>query len=231
MNIEMFIKFPGILITIGAVLLLLSIIIGIIAYKKDKSLIGADSLSNSVLSIDEIDDEKPPIENTQKIKIEEKKEEEKESFTFPKEEEIEDIKTEPIPFINQANTINEDEVKVIPVMERVEPIVEDIEKINPIVVEEPKEEVKEEKEQPKTTLIYGGVEPTKKFNFSFNSEKGTYEEKKPVENIAQVIEKKPVEVVQEPVIEQPTEELQTVKEEKPIETKEIVVEEEDIEVL
>lgn len=231
MNIEMFIKFPGILITIGAVLLLLSVIIGLIAYKKDKNLIGADSLSNSVLSIDEIDDEKPPIENTQKIKIEAKKEEEKESFTFPKEEEIEDIKTEPIPFINQANTINEDEVKVIPVMERVEPIVEDIEKINPIVVEEPKEEVKEEKEQPKTTLIYGGVEPTKKFNFSFNSEKGTYEEKKPVENIAQVIEKKPVEVVQEPVIEQPTEELQTVKEEKPIETKEIVVEEEDIEVL
>ena len=231
MNIEMFIKFPGILITIGAVLLLLSVIIGLIAYKKDKNLIGADSLSNSVLSIDEIDDEKPPIENTQKIKIEAKKEEEKESFTFPKEEEIEDIKTEPIPFINQANTINEDEVKVIPVMERVEPIVEDIEKINPIVVEEPKEEVKEEKEQPKTTLIYGGVEPTKKFNFSFNSEKGTYEEKKPVENIAQVIEKKPVEVVQEPVIEQHTEELQTVKEEKPIETKEIVVEEEDIEVL
>ena len=231
MNIEMFIKFPGILITIGAVLLLLSVIIGLIAYKKDKNLIGADSLSNSVLSIDEIDDEKPPIENTQKIKIEEKKEEEKESFTFPKEEEIEDIKTEPIPFINQANTINEDEVKVVPVMEKVEPIVEDIEKINPIVVEETKEEVKEEKEQPKTTLIYGGVEPTKKFNFSFNSEKGTYEEKKPVENIAQVIEKKPVEVVQEPVIEQPTEELQTVKEEKPIETKEIVVEEEDIEVL
>lgn len=227
MNIEMFIKFPGILITIGAVLLLLSVIIGLIAYKKDKNLIGADSLSNSVLSIDEIDDEKPPIENTQKIKIEAKKEEEKESFTFPKEEEIEDIKTEPIPFINQANTINEDEVKVIPVMERVEPIVEDIEKINPIVVEETKEEI----EQPKTTLIYGGVEPTKKFNFSFNSEKGTYEEKKPVENIAQVIEKKPVEVVQEPVIEQPTEELQTVKEEKPIETKEVVVEEEDIEVL
>ena len=227
MNIEMFIKFPGILITIGAVLLLLSVIIGLIAYKKDKNLIGADSLSNSVLSIDEIDDEKPPIENTQKIKIEAKKEEEKELFTFPKEEEIEDIKTEPIPFINQANTINEDEVKVIPVMERVEPIVENIEEINPIVAEE----VKEEKEQPKTTLIYGGVEPTKKFNFSFNSEKGTYEEKKPVENIAQVIEKKPVEVVQEPVIEQPTEELQTVKEEKPIETKQVVIEEEDIEVL
>lgn len=235
MNIEMFIKFPGILITIGAVLLLLSIIIGIIAYKKDKSLIGADSLSNSVLSIDEIDDEKPPIENTQKIKIEEKKEEEKESFTFPKEEEIEDIKTEPIPFINQTNTINEDEVKVVPVMEKVEPIVENIEEINPIVAEKVKEEVKEEKEQPKTTLIYGGVEPTKKFNFSFNSEKGTYEEKKPNENIAEKveakpIEAKPVEVVQEPVIEQPTEELQTVKEEKPIETKQ-AVEEEDIEVL
>ena len=232
MNIEMFIKFPGILITIGAVLLLLSIIIGIIAYKKDKSLIGADSLSNSVLSIDEIDDEKPPIENTQKIKIEEKKEEEKESFTFPKEEEIEDIKTEPIPFINQTNTINEDEVKVVPVMEKVEPIVENIEEINPIVAEE----VKEEKEQPKTTLIYGGVEPTKKFNFSFNSEKGTYEEKKPNENIvekveAKPVEAKPIEVVQKSVIEQPTEELQTVKEEKPIETKQVVIEEEDIEVL
>lgn len=229
MNIEMFIKFPGILITIGAVLLLLSIIIGIIAYKKDKSLIGADSLSDSVLSIDEIDDEKPPIENTQKIKIEEPKEEEKESFTFPKEEEIEDIKTEPIPIINQVDTINKEEVTVVPVMERVEPVVENIEEIKPIVAEETIEEVIE---QPKTTLIYGGVEPTKKFNFSFNSEKGTYEEKKPEENIAKIVEEKPVEMVQEPVIEQPTEELQTIKEEKPIEVKQVVVEdEEDIEVL
>ena len=229
MNIEMFIKFPGILITIGAVLLLLSIIIGIIAYKKDKSLIGADSLSNSVLSIDEIDDEKPPIENTQKIKIEEPKEDEKESFTFPKEEEIEDIKTEPIPIINQVDTINKEEVTIVPVMEKVEPVAEKVEEIKPIVAEETVEEVIE---QPKTTLIYGGVEPTKKFNFSFNSEKGTYEEKKPEENIAKIVEEKPVEMVQEPVIEQPTEELQTIKEEKPIEVKQVVVEdEEDIEVL
>ena len=49
MNIEMFIKFPGILITIGVVLLLLSIIIGFISYKKDKNTIGASSLSNYVL--------------------------------------------------------------------------------------------------------------------------------------------------------------------------------------
>ncbi len=229
MNIEMFIKFPGILITIGAVLLLLSIIIGIIAYKKDKSLIGADSLSNSVLSIDEIDDEKPPIENTQKIKIEEPKEDEKESFTFPKEEEIEDIKTEPIPIINQVDTINKEEVTIVPVMEKVEPVAEKVEEIKPIVAEETVEEVIE---QPKTTLIYGGVEPTKKFNFSFNSEKGTYEEKKPEENIAKIVEEKPVEMVQEPVMEQLTEELQTIKEEKPIEVKQVVVEdEEDIEVL
>ena len=229
MNIEMFIKFPGILITIGAVLLLLSIIIGIIAYRKDKGLIGADSLSDSVLSIDEIDDEKPPIDNTQKIKSEESKEEkevEKESFTFPKDEEIENIKTEPTPVINYTN---KEEVTVVPVMERIEPVVENIEEIKPVVAEETVEEVIE---QPKTTLIYGGVEPTKKFNFSFNSEKGTYEEKKPVENIAEKVEVKPVEVVQESVIEQPTEELQTIKEEKPIEVKHVVVEdEEDIEVL
>lgn len=235
MDIEMFIKFPGILITIGAILLLLSIIIGFIAYKKDKNTIGASSLSNDVLSVDEIDDEKPPIENTQKIKIEEPKEDGKESFTFPKEEEIEDIKTEPIPIINQIDTINKEEVTVVPVMEKVEPvitepIVEKVEEIKPIVAEEPiKEEVIE---QPKTTLIYGGVEPTKKFNFSFNSEKGTYEEKKPVENIVEKVEVKPVEVVQEPVMEQPTEELQTIKEKQPIEAKQVVVEdEEDIEVL
>ena len=46
MDIEIFIKFPGILITIGAFLLLISIIIGFIAYKKDKNLIGAGSLSD-----------------------------------------------------------------------------------------------------------------------------------------------------------------------------------------
>lgn len=231
MDIEMFIKFPGILITIGVVLLLLSIIVGIIAYKKDKSAIGANSLSNDVLSIDEIDDEKPPIENTQKIKIEQPKEEEKESFTFPKEEEIEDIKTEPIPIINQVNITSTEEVvpeeeKVEPVI--TEPIVEKVEEIKSVETEEPiKEEVTE---QPKTTLIYGGVEPTKQFNFSFNSEKGTYEEKKPVENIALVVEKKPVEV-ERPIMEQVTEELQTIKEEKPL-NKEIVIEdEEDIEVL
>lgn len=233
MNIEMFIKFPGILITIGVVLLLLSVIIGIIAYKKDKKLIGADSLSNNTLSNDELDDEKPPIENTQKIKIEEPKEEEKESFTFPKEEEIEDIKTEPIPIINQANAINNEEVTVVPVMERIEPIVENKEEIKPIVVEQPKEE---KEEQPKTTLIYGGVEPTQKFNFSFNSEKGTYEdikleEKKPEENITEIVDVKPVEVVQEPV-ELPTKELQTIKEDKPIDDKQKAIEdEEDIEVL
>lgn len=235
MNIEMFIKFPGILITIGVVLLLLSIIIGFIAYKKDKNTIGASSLSNDVLSVDEIDDEKPPIENTQKIKIEEPKEEEKGSFTFPKEEEIEDIKTEPIPIINQIDIENKDEVTVVPVMEKVEPVITEpiVEKVEEIKSVETEEPIKEEViEQPKTTLIYGGVEPTKQFNFSFNSEKGTYEEKKPVENIVEKVEEKPVEVVQRPIIEQPTEELQTVKEEKPIETKQVVVEdEEDIEVL
>ena len=135
-------------------------------------------------------------------------------------------KTEPTPVINYTN---KEEVTVVPVMERIEPVVENIEEIKPVVAEETVEEVIE---QPKTTLIYGGVEPTKKFNFSFNSEKGTYEEKKPVENIAEKVEVKPVEVVQESVIEQPTEELQTIKEEKPIEVKQVVVEdEEDIEVL
>lgn len=233
MNIEMFIKFPGILITIGAVLLLLSIIIGIIAYKKDKKTITADSLSDDVLSIDEIDDEKPPIENTQKIKIEEAKKEDEESFTFPKEEEIEDIKIRPISVGNQANFEALEEVTVIPEEQKVEPvttepIVEKIEEVKPV------EEIVDEEviEQPKTTLIYGGVEPTKKFNFSFNSEKGTYEDKKPEENIVKRVEEKPVEVIQRPIIEQHTEELQTIKEEKPIETKQIVVEdEEDIEVL
>lgn len=114
MDIEIFIKFPGILITIGAFLLLISIIIGFIAYKKDKNLIGAGSLSDSVLSIDEIDDEKPPIENVEKIEIEEPKEEDEETFTFPKEEEIEDIKTEQIPIINQTSIENiEEDIEVL----------------------------------------------------------------------------------------------------------------------
>ena len=182
MNIEMFIKFPGILITIGAVLLLLSIILGLIAYKKDKNVIGASSLSNSVLSVEEIDDEKPPIENTKKVE-EVVKEEEKETFTFPKEEEIEDIKTEPIPLIKEV--VKEQEV-----------VLEEPKEIKEIKEELPKEEpIKEEK----TTLIYGGVEPTKKFNFSFNSEKGTYEDNK-TEEVKPVKEKEIK--IEEPLIEE-----------------------------
>ena len=114
MDIDIFIKFSGILINIGEFLLLISIIIGFIAYKKDKNLIRAGSLSDSVLSIDEIDDEKPPIENVEKIEIEEPIAEDKETFTFPKEEEIEDIKTEQIPIINQTSSENiEEDIEVL----------------------------------------------------------------------------------------------------------------------
>ena len=48
------------------------------------------------------------------IEIEEPKEEDKETFTFPKEEEIEDIKTEQIPIINQTSSENiEEDIEVL----------------------------------------------------------------------------------------------------------------------
>ena len=60
MNIDMFFKFPGILILIGTVLLLLAIIIGLFTYKKDG---GEVDNYNTVLASEEpaIDEEEDPV--------------------------------------------------------------------------------------------------------------------------------------------------------------------------
>lgn len=214
MDIEMFIHFPGILITIGAGLLLASLIFGILAYKKEKNEVGANLLSNEIPSPEDFD-EKPPIKKEEPVMTEEKsKEEEVSTFAFPSEEEIEEIKTAPIPVINEVvNTTKEVET---PINEQVieQPVRDEIKEEKPleqtsiednIVIEEtPIKEDLVTEERPveeKTTRIYGGVEPTKQFNFTFNKEKGMYEDsKKPSYNIEDALSSQKIEVEQ-PVIE------------------------------
>lgn len=252
MNIEMFIHFPGILITIGVGLLLASLIFGLIAYKKEKSEVGADLLSNEIPSPEEFD-EKPPIKREEPI-ITEEKEEEASTFTFPKDEEIEEIKTGSIPIINETNN-NEITPEETVTEERIEPIInEPIKEEQPAIKETPiKEEqpaieetpikdntvieaVPQMKEEPitevnpveeKTTRIYGGIEPTKQFNFTFNKEKGMYEDsKKPLYNIGESLNSQKIE------IEQPTiEKTQTKEEPKVLNNIMNSEEDEDIEVL
>ena len=240
MNIEMFIHFPGILITIGVGLLLASLIFGLIAYKKEKSEVGADLLSNEVPSPEEFD-EKPPIKREEPI-ITEEKEEEASTFTFPKDEEIEEIKTGSIPIINETNN-NEITPEEPITEERIEPIInEPIKEEQPAIKETPIkdntviEAVPQMKEEPitevnpveeKTTRIYGGIEPTKQFNFTFNKEKGMYEDsKKPLYNIGESLNSQKIE------IEQPTiEKTQTKEEPKVLNNIMNSEEDEDIEVL
>lgn len=241
MNIEMFIHFPGILITIGVGLLLASLVFGLIAYKKEKNEVGADLLSNEIPSPEEFD-EKPPIKREEPIVTEEKdKEEEVSTFAFPSEEEIEEIKTAPIPIINETiDTTNE---KENPVTEQVvEPVTEPIKEEQPVIEETSIkdntviEAVPQTKEEPitevnpveeKTTRIYGGVEPTKQFNFTFNKDKGMYEDsKKPLYNIGETLSSQKIE------IEQPTiEKTQTKEEPKVLNNIMSSEEDEDIEVL
>ncbi len=240
MNIEMFIHFPGILITIGVGLLLASLIFGLIAYKKEKSEVGADLLSNEIPSPEEFD-EKPPIKREEPI-ITEEKEEEASTFTFPKDEEIEEIKTGSIPIINETNN-NEITPEEPITEERIEPIInEPIKEEQPTIEETPIkdntviEAVPQMKEEPitevnpveeKTTRIYGGIEPTKQFNFTFNKEKGMYEDsKKPLYNIGESLNSQKIE------IEQPTiEKTQTKEEPKVLNNIMNSEEDEDIEVL
>lgn len=240
MNIEMFIHFPGILITIGVGLLLASLIFGLIAYKKEKSEVGADLLSNEIPSPEEFD-EKPPIKREEPI-ITEEKEEEASTFTFPKDEEIEEIKTGSIPIINETNN-NEITPEEPITEERIEPIInEPIKEEQPAIEETPIkdntviEAVPQMKEEPitevnpveeKTTRIYGGIEPTKQFNFTFNKEKGMYEDsKKPLYNIGESLNSQKIE------IEQPTiEKTQTKEEPKVLNNIMNSEEDEDIEVL
>lgn len=240
MNIEMFIHFPGILITIGVGLLLASLIFGLIAYKKEKSEVGADLLSNEVPSPEEFD-EKPPIKREEPI-ITEEKEEEASTFTFPKDEEIEEIKTGSIPIINETNN-NEITPEEPITEERIEPIInEPIKEEQPAIEETPIkdntviEAVPQMKEEPitevnpveeKTTRIYGGIEPTKQFNFTFNKEKGMYEDsKKLLYNIGESLNSQKIE------IEQPTiEKTQTKEEPKVLNNIMNSEEDEDIEVL
>ena len=239
MNIEMFIHFPGILITIGVGLLLASLIFGLIAYKKEKSEVGADLLSNEIPSPEEFD-EKPPIKREEPIITEEK--EEASTFTFPKDEEIEEIKTGSIPIINETNNNEITPEKPI-TEERIEPIInEPIKEEQPAIEETPIkdntviEAVPQMKEEPitevnpveeKTTRIYGGIEPTKQFNFTFNKEKGMYEDsKKPLYNIEESLNSQKIE------IEQPTiEKTQTKEEPKVLNNIMNSEEDEDIEVL
>lgn len=239
MNIEMFIHFPGILITIGVGLLLASLIFGLIAYKKEKSEVGADLLSNEIPSPEEFD-EKPPIKREEPIITEEK--EEASTFTFPKDEEIEEIKTGSIPIINETNNNEITPEKPI-TEERIEPIInEPIKEEQPAIEETPIkdntviEAVPQMKEEPitevnpveeKTTRIYGGIEPTKQFNFTFNKEKGMYEDsKKPLYNIGESLNSQKIE------IEQPTiEKTQTKEEPKVLNNIMNSEEDEDIEVL
>ena len=240
MNIEMFIHFPGILITIGVGLLLASLIFGLIAYKKEKNEVGADLLSNEIPSPEEFD-EKPPIKREEPI-ITEEKEEEASTFTFPKDEEIEEIKTGSIPIINETNN-NEITPEEPITEERIEPIInEPIKEEQPAIEETPIkdntviEAVPQMKEEPitevnpveeKTTRIYGGIEPTKQFNFTFNKEKGMYEDsKKPLYNIGESLNSQKIE------IEQPTiEKTQTKEEPKVLNNIMNSEEDEDIEVL
>lgn len=240
MNIEMFIHFPGILITIGVGLLLASLIFGLIAYKKEKSEVGADLLSNEIPSPEEFD-EKPPIKREEPI-ITEEKEEEASTFTFPKDEEIEEIKTGSIPIINETNN-NEITPEEPITEERIEPIInEPIKEEQPAIEETPIkdntviEAVPQMKEEPitevnpveeKTTRIYGGIEPTKQFNFTFNKEKGMYEDsKQPLYNIGESLNSQKIE------IEQPTiEKTQTKEEPKVLNNIMNSEEDEDIEVL
>lgn len=239
MNIEMFIHFPGILITIGVGLLLASLIFGLIAYKKEKNEVGADLLSNEIPSPEEFD-EKPPIKREEPIITEEK--EEASTFTFPKDEEIEEIKTGSIPIINETNN-NEITPEETITEERIEPIInEPIKEEQPAIEETPIkdntviEAVPQMKEEPitevnpveeKTTRIYGGIEPTKQFNFTFNKEKGMYEDsKKPLYNIEESLNSQKIE------IEQPTiEKTQTKEEPKVLNNIMNSEEDEDIEVL
>ncbi len=239
MNIEMFIHFPGILITIGVGLLLASLIFGLIAYKKEKNEVGADLLSNEIPSPEEFD-EKPPIKREEPIITEEK--EEASTFTFPKDEEIEEIKTGSIPIINETNN-NEITPEEPITKERIEPIInEPIKEEQPAIEETPIkdntviEAVPQMKEEPitevnpveeKTTRIYGGIEPTKQFNFTFNKEKGMYEDsKKPLYNIEESLNSQKIE------IEQPTiEKTQTKEEPKVLNNIMNSEEDEDIEVL
>ena len=239
MNIEMFIHFPGILITIGVGLLLASLIFGLIAYKKEKNEVGADLLSNEIPSPEEFD-EKPPIKREEPIITEEK--EEASTFTFPKDEEIEEIKTGSIPIINETNN-NEITPEEPITEERIEPIInEPIKEEQPAIEETPIkdntviEAVPQMKEEPitevnpveeKTTRIYGGIEPTKQFNFTFNKEKGMYEDsKKPLYNIEESLNSQKIE------IEQPTiEKTQTKEEPKVLNNIMNSEEDEDIEVL
>ena len=240
MNIEMFIHFPGILITIGVGLLLASLIFGLIAYKKEKSEVGADLLSNEIPSPEEFD-EKPPIKREEPI-ITEEKEEEASTFTFHKDEEIEEIKTGSIPIINETNN-NEITPEEPITEERIEPIInEPIKEEQPAIEETPIkdntviEAVPQMKEEPitevnpveeKTTRIYGGIEPTKQFNFTFNKEKGMYEDsKQPLYNIGESLNSQKIE------IEQPTiEKTQTKEEPKVLNNIMNSEEDEDIEVL
>ncbi len=135
MDITMFFEFPGILILIGVVLLLVSIIIGLVAYRKvDKE--------DLVFTIDEnetIREEEPIIEVTQKEAVVEEAPIEQEEKQEPKAIEEPETNNEYI----ELNEVEEVKVETLPVIETKE------------VIEE--KEIK--------TTIYGGNNPKQQFVF------------------------------------------------------------------
>ena len=63
MDISLFFRFPGILILIGAVLLVIAIIIGVIAYKNDDNVSKNESF-NTDESIEDAIDQTENVEET-----------------------------------------------------------------------------------------------------------------------------------------------------------------------
>ena len=98
MNIELFFKFPGILILIGIILLIIAIIIGILAYRKvddDEKVFNEEDIDNEIINNEDtpISNEEESVIKEEQIQSEEIIKEEKNEI--PEAEIIED-KTEKI---------------------------------------------------------------------------------------------------------------------------------------
>ncbi len=174
MDIRMFFEFPGVLITIGVFLLVVSIVIGIIAYK------------NPVQDEEEVEEIKNKIKEKQEKLSENKNFQPEENFLDTKEEinsSTEDNKIENDLTVEEEVEVNEisDDIEeqkleekeiqesvtenLDDVQEEIMSLLNDIDKNN----EEPKKEDKE---------IYGGADPSANIKIENDLiEKEPYEEK------------------------------------------------------
>lgn len=174
MDIKMFFEFPGVLITIGVFLLVVSIVIGIIAYK------------NPVQDEEEVEEIKNKIKEKQEKLSENKDFQPEENFLDTKEEinsSTEDNKIENDLTVEEEVEVNEisDDIEeqkleekekqesvtenLDDVQEEIMSLLNDIDKNN----EEPKKEDKE---------IYGGADPSANIKIENDLiEKEPYEEK------------------------------------------------------